>query len=130
MHNGIDGVLRCVYNRIDHDGALNRSVQACRVALESDFSRFDPLPRPVARRRGPTLATLVRPRGADFSNFACGVDRRPFCGGARRCGVGAAPHFSTPGAKRPTLAGFVRIVPICTRVHFSRFDPKVPHFSR
>ena len=21
-------------------------------------------------------------------------------------------------------------MPICTRVHFSRFDPKVPHFSR
>ena len=27
-------------------------------------------------------------------------------------------------------ANFSRLVPICTRVHFSRFDPKVPHFSR
>jgi hypothetical protein len=50
------------------------------------------------------LQALVCARGADFSNFARGVDRRPFCGGARgRCGVGAAPHFSTPGAKRPTF---------------------------
>jgi hypothetical protein len=65
-------------------------------AKATDFSRFDP----ASPGDGPTLATLVRPRpGADFSNFARGVDRRPFCGGARRCGVGAAPHFSTPGAK-------------------------------
>ena len=59
MHNGIDGVLRCVYNRIDHDGALNRSVQACRVALESDFSRFDPS---LASPGGPET-------GPHFSNF-------------------------------------------------------------
>jgi hypothetical protein len=41
-------------------------------------------------------------------------------------GVGAAPHFSTPGAKRPTFSRFgAHLYP----VHFSRFDPKVPHFS-
>ena len=41
-------------------------------------------------------------------------------------GVGAAPHFSTPGAKRPTFSRFgANLYP----VHFRRFDPKVPHFK-
>jgi len=91
-----------------------------RRRLRSDFSRFDP----ASPGDGPTLATLVR--GADFSNFARGVDRRPFCGGARRCGVEAAPHFSTPWAKATDFSRFcAHLYP----VHFSRFDPKVPHFS-
>ena len=43
-----------------------------------------------------------------------------------RGGLGAAPHFSTPGAKRPNLSRFgAHLYP----VRFSRFDPKVPHFS-
>jgi len=54
------------------------------------------------------------------------LNRRPFCGGARRCGVGAAPHFSTPGAKATDFSRFgAHLVP----EHFSRFDPKVPDFS-
>ena len=35
-------------------------------------------------------------------------------------------YFSRVAARWPTLAG---LVPICPRGHFSRFDPKVPHFS-
>ena len=42
------------------------------------------------------------------------------------CGVEAAPHFSTPGAKATDFSRFgAHLYP----VHFSRFDPKVPHFS-
>jgi hypothetical protein len=37
---------------------------------------------------------------------------------------GAAPHFSTPGAKATDFSRFgAHLYP----VHFSRFDPKVPH---
>jgi hypothetical protein len=43
-------------------------------------------------------------------------------------GVGAAPHFSTPGAKATDFSRFGAHLYL---VHFSRFDPKgkVPHFS-
>ena len=69
-----------------------------RRRLWLDFSRFDPRPEP-------TLATLLAPQSEDL-----------FCGGARRCGVGTAPRFSTPGAKRPTLAGLVPSVASSTLV--------------
>ena len=43
-----------------------------------------------------------------------------------RCGVEAAPHFSIPAAKATDFSRFgAHLYP----VHFSRFDPKVPHFS-
>ena len=42
-------------------------------------------------------------------------------------GVGAAPHFSTPGAK---ATDFSRFGAHLRPARFSRFDPKVPHFSR
>ena len=57
--------------------------------LRSDFSEFDPCPEP-------TLATLLVPQSEDLFFF--------FFFALRRCGAGTAPHFSTPGAKRPTLA--------------------------
>ena len=95
------------------------------VRGRSDFSRFD-LASPGD---GPTLATLVSARGTDFSKtlLAAWIEEL-FCGGARRrCGhVEAAPHFSTPGAK---ATDFSRFCAHLQPLHFSRFDPKVPHFS-
>jgi hypothetical protein len=41
--------------------------------------------------------------------------------------VGAAPHFSTPGVK---ATDFSRFCAHLQPLHVSRFDPKVPHFSR
>ena len=80
----------------------------------------------IGKFRRPHFSNFGPPAAPTFSNFARGVDRRPFCGGARRCGVEAAPHFSTPGAKATDFSRFgAHLYP----VHFSRFDPKVPHFS-
>jgi len=43
-------------------------------------------------------------------------------------GVGAAPHFSTPGAKATDFSRFGAY--LCARhTLVSRFDPNVPHFS-
>ena len=101
-----------------HGGVLD-------VRGRPDFSRFDP-----------------RPGRPHFSNFGPPTERRPFCENSpkqRNTGYtwlffrctrvlpGFEPWFSRHGARRPTLAG---LVPICPRGHVSRFDPKVPHFSR
>ena len=80
----------------------------------------------IGKFRRPHFSNFGPPAAPTFSNFARGVDRRPFCGGARRCRVGAAPHFSTPGAK---ATDFSRFCAHLHPVHVSRFDPKVPHFS-
>ena len=65
--------------------------------------------------------------------------KHPLCGQITRFDRGSNPiwgtnfflvffwtYFSRVAARWPTLAG---LVPICPRGHFSRFDPKVPHFS-
>ena len=85
-------------------------------------------------RGGPTLATLVRPRSEDlFAKTArrgknwVFVDKLSTIVDDLSTKTGVRTLFSRHGATRPTLAG---LVPICPRGHFSRFDPKVPHFSR
>jgi hypothetical protein len=91
-----------------------------RCRLRSDFSRFDPA-SPGVGGDGPNFSNFGPPT---FSNFARGVDRRPFCGGARRCGVGAAPHFSTPGAKATDFSKVLcPSAPGCTLVDLT---PKYP----
>jgi len=65
-----------------------------------DFNRFD-----------------SRPGRPHFSNFGPPAERRPFCKKA----------LYSVSNKRPWFSGFGR--PLCSREHFSRFDPKVPHFS-
>ena len=80
-----------------------------------DFSRFDPSPE----------------EGPHFSNFGPPAERRPFC--KKVFGLGEKAWFSRFGRPRGAVGHFSRglgcpSVP-GTRVT-SRFDPKVPHFSR
>ena len=70
-------------------------------------------------QRGPTLATLVRPRSE-----ALFAKRSSVTGKSKR------PGLATWIGHVGRLASLAVLVPICTRVHVSRFDPKVPHFSR
>ena len=70
-------------------------------------------------QRGPTLATLVRPRSE-----ALFAKRSSVTGKSKR------PGLATLIGHVGRLASLAGLVPICTRVHVSRFDPKVPHFSR
>ena len=72
-------------------------------------------------RGGPTLATLVRPRSEALFAKRSGLRLR---GKAKR------PGLATLIGHVGRLASLAVLVPICTRVHVSRFGPKVPHFSR
>ena len=78
----------------------------------------------IGKFRRPHFSNFGPPAAPTFSNFARGVDRRPFCGGARRCGVwGPRRTLAHRGPRRPTLAGFV---PICTRCTLADLTPKYP----
>jgi hypothetical protein len=96
--------------------ACSRSSRGHRGVVDvrgrSDFSRFDP-----------------RPERPHFSNFGPPTERRPGGGGGLRC---AEPtHFSrVDDCKRLQATDFSRFGAHLYLVHVSRFDPKVPHFSR
>ena len=84
--------------------------------------------------QGATQAA-VNEAAARFLELFCQREKCPLSGQMPQIDRGSNPpggtvflgtYFSRVAARWPTLAG---LVPICPRGHFSRFDPKVPHFS-
>jgi len=109
----VNRALSITQNRQLHPGVAD-------VRGRSDFSRFDPRPeRPHFSKFGPpaapTLATLLAAWIEDlFAEAPVGA------------GWGPRRTLAHRGPSDRLLAGFgAHLYPL----HFSRFDPKVPHFS-